>query len=43
VSAGGGAGALDVAPDGEGELGEVGVADDAAKLPLGFKRPGGAT
>ena len=31
----------DVAFDGEGELGEVGVADDAAELAFGFEHAGG--
>jgi hypothetical protein len=35
------AGVGEVAFDGERELGEVGVADDAAELALGFEHPGG--
>jgi hypothetical protein len=31
----------EVAFDGDGELGEVGVADDLAELALGFEHPGG--
>jgi len=31
----------EVALDGEGELGEVGVADDAAELAFGFEHSGG--
>ena len=39
---GGGSGALDrhVALDGDGELGELGVADDAPELSLGFEHAG---
>ena len=32
---------LELFLDDEGELGEVGVADDAAELALGFEHPGG--
>jgi hypothetical protein len=41
VSVRGDPGALDVAFDGNGELGDVGVADDAAELALGFEHAGG--